>query len=32
MNLDLDGIVFELVLNSYKNSIQKFNDYLTNDG
>ena len=32
MNLDMDGIVFELVLNSYKNSIQKFSDYLTNNG
>ena len=32
MTLDTDGNVFEFVINSYKNSIQKFNDYLTNDG
>ena len=28
----MDGVVFELVLNSYKNAIQKFNDYLTDNG
>ena len=32
MTLDTDGNVFEFVINSYKNSIIKFNDYLTNDG
>ena len=32
MNLDTDGNVFEFIINSYKNSIQKCNDYLTNNG
>ena len=32
MSLDNDGNVFEYVLNSYKNSLLKFNDYLTNNG
>lgn len=32
MTLDTDGNVFEFVINSYKKSIPKFNDYLTKDG
>ena len=32
ISLDNDGKVFEFVINSYKNSLLKFNDYLTNNG
>ena len=32
MTLDTDGNVFEFIINSYKKSIPKFNDYLTKDG
>ena len=32
LNLDNDGKVYEILLNSYKNSIIKCNDYLTNNG
>ena len=32
INLDTDGNVYEFLLNSYKTSIQKCNDYLTNNG
>ena len=32
LSLDNDGNVFEFVINSYKNSLIKFNDYLTNNG
>ena len=32
LKLDTDGIVYELLLDSYKISIQKCGDYLTNDG
>ena len=32
INLDNDGKVYEILLNSYKNSIIKCNDYLTNNG
>ena len=32
IKLDTDGIVYELLLDSYKISIQKCGDYLTNDG
>ena len=32
MNLDTDGKVFEFLINSYTNSINKCDDYLTNNG
>ena len=32
INLDNDGKVYEILLNSYKNSIIKCDDYLTNNG
>ena len=32
LSLDTDGKVFEFVINSYKNSLLKFNGYLTNNG
>ena len=32
LDLDTDGNVYEILINSYKTSIQKSNNYLTNDG